>query len=140
MKLKHLLLPLILAVSPFTNAWDKIGNDTYSIYGTKIYQSKPMLEPFVEIAYNKTHNSFGVSFINQNGEKRILPYGIFRIRTCAMDTVGAIAGPILRDPTSEDQMDLIFSDCKRPMYFRIWDTTNNYALYKFEHVGRIKEN
>lgn len=139
MKLKYLLLPLIIAISPLANAWEKIGQDTYSIYGTKIYQSSPMLEPFAEIVYNKKQNNFGVSFINKKGQQTTIPYGIFRIRTCAMDTVGAVAGPILRDPASEDQMDLLFVDCKRPMYFRIWDTSNNFALYKFEKVGPIKE-
>ena len=52
-----------------------------------------------------------------------------------MDTVGAVAGPLLRDPAPEDQMDKIFTECNRPMFFRIWDTSNNYTLYKFENVG-----
>ena len=76
-------------------------------------------------------------FLSTDGKRTTVPYGIFRLRTCAMDTIGAVAGPLLRDPASEDQMDRIFTECNRPMFFRIWDTSNNYTLYKFENVGPI---
>lgn len=138
MKFLKFVLPLLVLMSPLaTNAWERVDEDLYSIYGTRISQSAPVLQPFAEIVYNSRYDSFGVSFLSTDGKRTTIQYGIFRLRTCAMDTVGAVAGPILRDPASEDQMDKIFTECNRPMFFRIWDTSNNYTLYKFENVGPI---
>lgn len=134
------IFAFLLLLSPMvSHAWEKVADNTYSIYGSRIYQSAPMLEPFAEIVYNTEYESFGVSFISTDGNRVTVPYSIFRLRTCALDTVGAVAGPILRDPADSDQMSLIFKDCGRPMFFRIWDTSNNYALYKFENVGPIEK-
>lgn len=137
--IKKIIIPfLIMSFACFANAWDKIGANTYAVYGQKITESALMLPPVAEIVYNPKFDSFGISFIDTDGTRTTIPYGIFRIRTCAMDSVGAVAGPVLRDPASEDEMDLIFVDCQRPMFFRIWDTSNNYTLYKFEGVGQLQ--
>lgn len=140
MKLFKILLTLsIFMISPAALAWEKVGPDTWSVYGTRIYQSAPTLTPFSELVYNSKQDTFGVSFLGADGKRTVLSYGIFRLRTCAMDTTGSIAGTVIRDPATDDQMDRIFIECKRPAYFRIWDTTNNYTLYKFENVGPIPE-
>ena len=139
MKLKAILLSLLL-VSPFASAWDKISDRTYSIYGTRIGQSKPpMLQPFAEMVYNTKTDSFGLSFISSHGKRETISYGIFNMRTCDVNTSGAIAGTLIIDTSHKDQMDRIFQDCKRPMFFRVWDTYNEHVTYKFENAGPLPE-
>lgn len=139
MKLKALFLSLLL-VSPMSLAWEKINNSTYSIYGTRIEQSKPMLlQPFAELVYNKDFDSFGISFISSDGKRSSIPLGIFNMRTCDLNTAGAIAGTSIIDTSSKNQMDRIFYNCKRPMFFRVWNTDNEHVTYKFENVGPLPE-
>lgn len=120
-------------------AWDKIADNTYAIYGEKILSSSENFENKSELVYNSEYESFGFSMITINGTRTSIPYGIFRFKSCAMDTTGAVANHTLRDPATDDQMYLIFNKCNRPAYLRIWDTTNNFSLYKFESVGPIED-
>ncbi|AWY10294.1 hypothetical protein ABNavy97_131 [Acinetobacter phage AB-Navy97] len=139
MKLKAALLSLLL-VSPFAAAWEQLTPSIFTIYGTRIDQSRtPLLPPFAEISYDKETDSFGISFIGSNGIRTTIPYGMFNMRTCGINTLGAIAGPALVDISSKDQLDNIFLDCKRPIFFRVWNTSNDYVTYKFENGGALPE-
>ncbi|UQS94210.1 hypothetical protein ABNavy71_133 [Acinetobacter phage AB-Navy71] len=139
MKLKAMLLSLLL-VSPFASAWEQITPSIFTIYGTRIDQSvAPILKPFAEISYDKETDLFGISFIGSDGQRHIMPYGVFTMRTCGINTLGAIAGPTLVDIPSKDQLDSIFLDCKRPIFFRVWNTSNEYVTYKFENAGPLPE-
>lgn len=138
MKLKAILLSLLL-VSPMAFAWEKIG-PIYTIYGTKIDQSKPeLVEPFAELAYHKETDSFGISFISSKGERKLINNAVFNMRTCDTNTMGAISGTELIDIPTKDQMDNIFIDCNRPILFRIWDMSNEHVTYKFENAGPLPE-
>lgn len=139
MKLKALLLSLLL-VSPAAMAWEQLTPSLHAIYGTRIDQSKvPMLHPFAEIVYDETEDSFGISFIGSDGKRKIIDYAVFNMRTCEINTVGAIAGTQLIDISSKDQMDRIFLDCSRPILFRVWDTSNDHVTYRFENAGPLPE-
>lgn len=138
--MKQALLILLLLVSPFAVAWDHLSPSLYSIYGTRIDQSKPaMIQHFAEIVYNKESDSFGISFVSTSGERHIIKYGIFNMRTCGINTMGAISGPTIVDIPTRDQMDNLFLDCKRPMFLRVWDMNNNHVTYKFENAGPLPE-
>lgn len=140
MKKLKFFVPLLAMVMSFqTMAWEKITPDVYSIYGTKISESTNQMSQIAELVYNRKQDAFGVSFINQNGERSTIDYGIFRIRNCDISAIGAVAGPILREPASDYKMDVIFKNCDRPMYFRIWDMSNNYTIYQFDNVGPLKD-
>ena len=131
---------ILLCVSQFSMAWDKIGNEMYSIYGTRISQSNNQeLKPFVELVYNKKTDSFGISFIDTKGNRTAVSYGIFNMRTCGVNTTGAIAGTSIIDTSYKNQIDNLFLDCKRPMFFRVWDTSNEQTTYKFENAGPLPE-
>ncbi|WJJ54777.1 hypothetical protein [Acinetobacter phage AB1I1M-1] len=139
MKLKAILLSLLL-VSPFASAWEQLTPSLFTIYGTRIDQSKtPMLKPFAEISYSTETDTFGISFIGSDGSRTTIPYGVFNMRTCGINTLGAIAGPTIIDISSRDQMDRMFLDCKRPLFFRVWDTSNEHVTYKFENAGPLPE-
>lgn len=138
MKFKILLaFVLTLILSP-AYAWDKIDKHLYAIYGTRITESVDMLTPYAEIVYNTEYDSFGIAFVNSDGTKEVIKYGIFNMRSCGINTTGAIVeNSILGRSGSNDQVQNIFISCKRPMFFRIWDTNNNYVTYKFENVGTL---
>lgn len=139
MKLKALMLSLLL-VSPLASAWDVLSPTLYAIYGTKIDQSGPAVnEPFAEIVYSKEADSFGITFVRSDGKRVIQTNGIFNMRTCGINTVGAISGTTITDIPSRDQMDNLFLDCKRPMFLRVWETNNDHATYKFENAGPLPE-
>lgn len=139
MKLKAAILSLLL-VSPFASAWEQLTPSIFTIYGTRIDQSRvPLLKPFAEISYDKETDLFGISFIGNDGVRQVLPYGMFNMRTCGVNTLGAIAGPSLVDISTKDQLDNIFLDCKRPIFFRVWNTSNEYVTYKFENAGPLPE-
>lgn len=141
MKIKAVFLSLLFLVSPGVFAWEQLTPSLYAIYGTKIDQSKPstVMMPFAEIVYDKDSDNFGISFINSNGVRQIVRYGIFNMRTCGINTTGAISGTSIIDIPSRDQMDNLFIDCKRPMFFRVWDTANEHVTYKFENAGPLPE-
>lgn len=132
---------LLLTVSSHALAWEKINKTTYSIYGTRIASSdNQVLSQFAELVYNVTTDSFGISFIRSNGDRVILPYGIFDMRSCgSLNTRGAIVKTLLLDVANKDQLDLIFLDCKRPIFFRVYDTYGQSVLYKFENAGPLPQ-
>lgn len=139
MKLRAVILSLLL-VSPIALAWEKVSPSIFAIYGTKIDQNESSLtEPFAEIVYSKETNSFGVSFIDNQGARALVPQAVFNMRTCGTNTIGAISGPELIDISSRDQMDNIFIDCNRPLLFRVWDSSNGHVTYKFENAGPLPE-
>ena len=140
--LTKIAIPILILIASVVHAqpWKAIAHNTYSIYGTHVIDSDSgTFAPIAEIVYNSDFDSFGISLISEDGKRNPLPYGVFRLKTCNMDTMGAIAGHILKDPASEDQMNSIFIKCDRPAYLRIWNVDNNYSLYKFEDVGPITE-
>lgn len=140
MKASKIFVPLLaLAMSFPAFAWEKIAPDIYSIYGTKISQSVNHLNKYAELVYSRDQQSFGISFIDDKGKRSTIDYGIFSIRNCDISTIGAVAGPILREPASDYKMDVVFKNCDRPMYLRIWDTSNNYTIYQFDNVGPLKD-
>lgn len=139
MKIKILLALLALIVSP-AYAWNKIDKNLYAIYGTRITQTTDMLQPYAEIVYNSAYDTFGIAFMDSNGNRESIKYGIFNMRSCGVNTTGAIVqNNILGRSGSSDQVQNIFLACKRPMFFRIWDTNNNYVTYKFENVGTLSK-
>lgn len=133
--MKYIAL-LLAALSLPVQAWETVAPNTYTAYGTRIAQTSDLLTPFAEIAYNTTTDSFGISFLNSDGSREKLEYGIFNMRVCGHDKSGAIAGSSL---SSGSQLTEIFYDCKRPMFLRVWDTQNNHVTYKFENTGPIFE-
>ncbi len=141
MKFKAMILSLLLLVSPLALSWDKLSPSLFAIYGTKIAASSPKypLQPFAEIVYDEDSDSFGISFINNKGQRNMLRYGIFNMRTCGIDTKGAISGTLMVDIPSRDQLYKLFQDCKRPIFLRIWDTSNDHVTYKFENAGPLPE-
>lgn len=139
MKIRAAALCLLL-VSPFASAWEQLTPSLYTLYGTRIEQSKtPLLQPFAEMVYSKDTDTFGISFISSNGERKVIDYGVFNMRTCGINTVGAIAGTEIIDISSKDQMESIFMPCNRPILFRVWNTANEHVTYKFENAGPLPE-
>lgn len=136
--MKYIFL-LLAALSFPVLAWETVAPNTYTIYGTRIQQSTEMLTPFAEIAYNSSTDSFGISFLNSDGSREKLSYGIFNMRVCGKNTSGAIAGSALESISETGQMNELFYDCKRPMFLQVWDTQNNHVTYKFENIGPIFE-
>ncbi|ADG60036.1 hypothetical protein Acj9p136 [Acinetobacter phage Acj9] len=121
-------------------AWEQVSPQVFAVYGTKIdHSNSSITEPFAEISYSKETDSFGISFIDNNGKRNIVPQAVFNMRTCGTNTIGAISGPELVDISSRDQMENIFIDCSRPLLFRVWDNANGHVTYKFENVGPLPE-
>lgn len=138
MKMKLLLLPLILMlVSPVAFCWEKV-NQLNVIYGTKITQAKPdILTPFAELVYDANEDEFGISFLKTNGERTTVNYGLYSIHACNQESKGVIVGSMLQDAKDSSRMNILFQDCKRPMFLRIWNLDNDYVTYKFENIGPI---
>lgn len=136
--IRAILFSLLLAVSPMTFPWEKLTQDVHAIYGTRIDHDVKDPHPFAEIVYDKITDSFGISFITTDGKRKAIDYAVFNMRTCEINTIGAIAGTSLIDISSKDQLDRMFLDCSRPILFRVWDTSNNQVTYRFENAGPIK--
>lgn len=139
--LKFIFLSLLILMSSHAAfaAWDEIESNTFSIKGTQISETNESFYPFVELVYNTDYKNFGISFFDYSGERKSIPYGIFRLKSCNMDAIGAISGHYIKDSESSNQLNKIFVKCDSLTYFKVWNTTNNYSLYIFEKAGPLKE-
>lgn len=138
--IKILLIPLLIMSSHLAFAeWEKISPHTFSIKGAQILKTNDSFEPYAEIVYNSEFNSFGFSLLTIIGERKSITSGIFKLKTCNMDTIGAISGHQMKDSESSNQLNKIFIKCDRPTYFEVWNTNNKHSLYIFEKAGPLKE-
>lgn len=130
-KIKSLLI-LVLALScSLTNAWTEIANDIYTVYGTKISGTSEDLSPFVEIAYSSKTDEFGVSFLDTSGNRTALNYGYLDLRACSAKSITPVAGTEVIDIYN------ILTKCDRPIFISVWDSSNEYGIYKIDTFGDL---
>lgn len=121
---------LILSCS-FTNAWTEISRDVFTVYGSKISSTSENLSPFVEIAYSKSTDEFGIAFLDKTGNRTAMKYGYIDLRACSVKSITPIAGTEVIDIYN------ILSKCDRPVFISVWDSTNEYGIYKIDTFGEL---
>ena len=132
MKKIKTLLSLVLVLScSLASAWTEISRDIYTIYGTRISATSTDISPFVEIAYSTKTDEFGVSFLDKSGKRTSMNYGYIDLRSCSVKTITPIVGTEVADIYN------ILNKCDRPVFMSVWDSGNEYGIYKIDTFGGL---
>ncbi|QPI14009.1 hypothetical protein MYO4S_00258 [Serratia phage 4S] len=134
-------LYVLMVLIPFCAlAWVKDPGYSYeslwSVQGLQL-ETTGYLKKNIEIVYAPDTKQFGVSFYNYPSDKTVMD-GTFKISSCERKLEGNIRGPYL-DMTyrSKEILTEIFTECKTPIFMRVYNEIGNYATYRIIHTKGV---